>query len=80
MHFNHCTAEAPHVDGSCVSDAEHNLRCAVVTRLNVRVERFALATGAAEVDHLYRRTLWVTEQNVFRLEIAVDDAVVAQHH
>ncbi len=80
MHLNHCTAEAPYIDGGCIPDAKNDLRCAVVTRLNVRVERFALATGAAEVNHFNRRTLRVTEQNILRLEIAVNDAVVAQHH
>jgi len=30
-------------------------------------------TGTAKVHDLYRTALWVAEQNVFRLEVAVDD-------
>mmetsp|Transcript_29698 Transcript_29698/g.76867 ORF Transcript_29698/g.76867 Transcript_29698/m.76867 type:complete len:407 (+) Transcript_29698:332-1552(+) len=71
-------AEAPHVDGHVVAAAEQHLGRAVEARLDVRVHRLPVAAARAKVDQLDRRALRMSEQDVLRLEVAVDDRDVSQ--
>lgn len=66
----------PHVDTQPVGAAENNLRTAVETRLNVRVHLLFLLATASKVNDPDIGLASLTEEDVLRLEIAVDDALV----
>ncbi len=72
------TAEAPHVDGCVVGDAQHDFWGSVESGLNVGVDLFVLEAAAAEVDYLDARLVYFSQQDVFGLQVAVDDGVLAE--
>eukprot|EP00964_Phaeocystis_antarctica_P151459 scaffold119065_cov63-Phaeocystis_antarctica.AAC.1 len=78
VHLDEDAAEAPHVDLGAVAAAEQHLGGAVEARLDVRVDRLAVAARGAEVDELDGGAPRVPQQDVLRLEVAVDDRDVAQ--
>ena len=71
--FSHDTSEAPHVDCLGVWQAHEDLGCAVVPGLHVGEAGLAVEAAGAKVDHLKLISLIIGEQDVFRLEVAVDD-------
>ena len=66
-------AEAPHVDRRAVPRAEDHLRRPVESRLDVRVRLLRLEAARPEVDDLNAAAAELAEEDVLRLEIAVDD-------
>ena len=76
--LSHDAAEAPHVDAGRVRDAKDDLRRAVKPTLDVSVHPLILKTGAAKVDDFDAGLRRVFEQNVLRLEVAVNDIVLFQ--
>eukprot|EP00966_Prymnesium_polylepis_P322473 7378732-Prymnesium_polylepis.2 len=78
VHLDEDATEAPHVDGARVGAAEQHLGRAVEARLDVRLDGLPVSTRRAEVDQLDRRPLGMSQQDVLRLEVAVDDRHVAQ--
>ena len=72
------TAETPHVNPQTITTAQYYLRAAVEAGLDVRVHLLLLATGRAKIDDADVCFAGFAEEDVFRFEIAVDDAFVLQ--
>lgn len=77
-------AKAPHVDGRRVAEPQQHLGAAVEAALDVAVRGARLKAGRAKVDELQlpqaaAAGAWRREQDVFGLEVAVDDRGLAQH-
>ena len=70
-------AEGPHIDSASVRYAEDDFRSAVEARLDVGVDLLVLEAARAEIDDLDARLVDLSKQNVFRLQIAVHDVVLA---
>jgi hypothetical protein len=70
--------ERPHIDAQAVAAAENDFRTAVETRLDVSVDLLLFATRAAKVDDSDVGFPSFTEQDVLRLEIAVNDMLLLQ--
>ena len=70
------TPEGPHVDSHRVVNPEDNLRRAVESGLDVRVDPLVLETRGAEVNDLDARLVLLAEEDVLGLQVAVDDAQV----
>jgi hypothetical protein len=70
--------ERPHIDAQAVAAAENDFRAAVETRLDVSVDLLLFATRAAKVDDSDVGLPGFTEQDVLRLEIAVNDVLLLQ--
>lgn len=77
-------AVRPHVDRVRVLDAQDNLRRAVKSRLDVSVDLLGFEAARAEIDDFDANFALLLDENVFRLEVAVDDLVlpheVQAHH
>ena len=78
MELGKDAAQTPHVNGEAVIAGEDDLGTAVEARLDVRVHLLALEAGRAKVNDADVILVFGDEENVFRLEIAVDDAVAAE--
>eukprot|EP00037_Helgoeca_nana_P017516 m.165961 g.165961 ORF g.165961 m.165961 type:complete len:321 (-) comp24024_c1_seq2:5660-6622(-) len=66
--------QAPHVNRSVVPQAQHDLGCTVVPRLDVRVHLAVLEARRAKVDDADVERGVVHQQDVLWLEIGVDNA------
>jgi len=75
--FCHDAAKRPHVDARRVRDSHHDLRRSVETRLNICVNTLPLEAAAAIVDNFDSGLVRLLQQNILRLQIAVDDVVIA---
>ncbi len=71
-------AQAPHVDGHAVLGSEDHLGRAVEARLNVRVNALVLVAARAEVNDLYTTAALLLQQDILRLQVTVDDAVLVE--
>lgn len=69
------TANTPHINGDPVAHTEDNLWRSVESRLNVRVDLFILEAAGTEIDDFDLRVHRVSKQDIFWLEITVDDLV-----
>jgi hypothetical protein len=69
----HDAAKGPHINGTVVRNPQHDLWCSVKSRLNVSVDALIKEGGAAEVDDFDARLVGFLEQDVLRLEVAVND-------
>lgn len=69
------TANAPHINCNSVTHAEDNLWRAVESRLNVGIDLFILEAAGTEIDDLDLRVHRVSKQDIFWLEITVNDLV-----
>lgn len=77
VELSHYAAKGPHVNACSVGDAEDNLRSAVKATLDVGVDALILEATATIVDDLDARLVWLLQKDILRLEIAVDNVVVA---
>mmetsp|Transcript_4996 Transcript_4996/g.9211 ORF Transcript_4996/g.9211 Transcript_4996/m.9211 type:complete len:283 (-) Transcript_4996:219-1067(-) len=78
VHLHQHAAEAPHVDGERVLDAEQHFRGTVEAALDVREALFVGKARAAEVDDFDLAAVFHQHQHVFGFEVAVDDVPVPQ--
>lgn len=67
--------ERPHIDGWRVSDAHHDLWGSVETTLDVRVELVRLVGSTSKVDYLDATLVGLTQKDVLRFHVTVDDIV-----
>ena len=72
--------ERPHIDAQAIAAAKNDFRTAVETRLDVGVDFLLFATRAAEIDDSDVGFPGFTEQDVFWLEIAVNDVLLLQQN
>lgn len=72
------TAEGPHVDTQAIGRAKNNFWGAVKAGLDVSVNLFLLAAAAAKVDNADVCVTGVAEEDVFWLEVAVDNAFLVE--
>jgi len=73
--LNHDASKTPHIDLLSVwEDSEHNVGGSVESTLNVGVHDFIFQTTRSEVSDGYSTFVLLFHQDVFRLEIAVDDS------
>ena len=79
MQFGENTSETPHVDGHAVFGAEYDFWCAIESTLNVRVDSLVIVATGTVVDDFDAAASLLLEQNVLRLEIAVNDAIPMEH-
>ena len=77
VQLGHNATEGPHVDACCVRDAQDNLRSTVKTTLDIGVNALVLEAATTIVNNFDARLIWLLEKDILRLEIAVDDVVVA---
>ena len=73
VHLDEDATQAPHVDREVVSDPEENLGTAVEPALDVLVDSLSYLARRPKVNYLDSAPLWVAQQNVFWLQITVDD-------
>jgi len=73
VEFTQDGTERPHVDGHRVGQSENHVGCALEAALNLGVHPFVHQTRTAEVYHFDARLGGVLEQDVFGLQVAVDD-------
>mmetsp|Transcript_3808 Transcript_3808/g.12719 ORF Transcript_3808/g.12719 Transcript_3808/m.12719 type:complete len:418 (-) Transcript_3808:936-2189(-) len=78
VHLHEDAPEAPHVDLRRIGAPEEHLGGAVEARLDVRVHALVRAAGGPKVDDLDGRPLGVPQQDVLRLEVAVDHGHLAE--
>ena len=71
-------AQAPHVNLDSIVTAKDDLRRSVKPTLNVIMELPLCVTTRPEVNHLESRFPWLSEQNVLRFEITVDNLIPFQ--
>lgn len=71
-------AEAPHVDGAVVGDAEHDLWRPIESGLDIGINFLIFKTTGAEIDDFDARLVDLPEENVLWLEVAVHDVVLAE--
>mmetsp|Transcript_45383 Transcript_45383/g.142764 ORF Transcript_45383/g.142764 Transcript_45383/m.142764 type:complete len:514 (+) Transcript_45383:677-2218(+) len=71
-------AEGPEVDLRRVGEAEDDLRCPIGAALHVRAALVVVQVRVAIVDHLDLARGQRRDENVFRLEVAVDDVALVQ--
>jgi hypothetical protein len=76
--FENNAAQTPHVNGSRVRDAQHNLGGSVESALDVRVVPFLFEATAAEVNQLHLGFVRLPQQNVLRLQVAMHNAKFEQ--
>lgn len=69
------TANTPHIDCNTVTHTEDNLWRTVESRLNIGIDLLVLEAAGTEIDDLDLRVHRVSKQNIFWLEITVDDLV-----
>ena len=74
MYLHKDAGETPHVDAAGVGYAQHYLGRPVESRLYIGVDSFGLVAARAEVYHFEAGLVGVLEQDVLRLQVAVDDA------
>lgn len=72
------TSQTPHVNWQSIGHAQDDFRRPVETRLNVGIDLFVLEAGRSKVDDLDVGFHRMGEEDVFGLEIAVDDLVALQ--
>jgi len=78
VELSHDAAEAPHVDRACVGDAKHDLGGPVEPGLDIGVDPLIYESRGPEVDYLDSRFVRLLQQDVLRLQIAVDYAELLQ--
>jgi len=72
------TAERPHIDRQAIGHAKDNFRRAIEARLNVRINLLVFKAAGAKVDDLDFCVQRMAEQDVFGLQITVDDPVLLE--
>ena len=78
MKLSDNTAKGPDIYFSVVAHSEDDLRGSVIATLDVSVDGFVFKTAGAEVDDSDSGLVGFLEQDVFRLEIGVDDFALMQ--
>lgn len=68
-------SETPHIDRGVVWNTQHDLRCAVESRLDVRVYLLVFKAPRPKVDDLNSRFVDLSQQNVFGFQITMHDVV-----
>lgn len=77
VQLNHDASETPHVDLLCVGEeTQDDIRCSVETTLNVGVDDFMLKTPTAEIGHHNTALVLPLEQDVFWLQITMNNTQV----
>lgn len=76
--FDTLTGKTPHIDRCGVGQAQNNLWSPVESALNVAVNGLVFVARIAKVDHLDSARAFVFEENVFRFEVAVQNALVVE--
>ena len=76
--FRHDASEAPHVDGTSIWNTQDDLGCSVKSRLDVCVNSLILEARAAEIYDFDAWLGWILEQNVFRLQVAMNNLIFLQ--
>lgn|SRR5690242_940711 len=74
------TAETPHVDSQAIAHTQYDFWRTIEARLDVSVDLLVLETARSKVDDLDLRVQWMREQNVLRLQIAVDHPLTLQQN
>ncbi|ETV99496.1 hypothetical protein H310_08171 [Aphanomyces invadans] len=72
--------KAPHVNGHPVRQTEDDFGRSVEPRLNVRKERGVVKARRPKVDDCDLRRLGFAQEDVFRLEVAVDNVVCVEKY
>ena len=72
-HLHQNAAKTPHINRRGVRNAQYDLRGPVEPALNISVQPFRDKARRAEVNQLDRRLLRVDQQNVFRLQVTMND-------
>lgn len=78
IEFRQNTSDAPHIDGHAIRHAEDDFGRPVEARLNVGIHLFVFEATRAKVDDFDLRVHGMCQQNVFRLQIAVDDFMLLE--
>jgi hypothetical protein len=70
--------KGPHIDGRRIPDAKHDLGCSVKSWLDVCIELFVFVGTRSEVNYFDAWLVWLPQQNVFWLQIAVNNVIFPQ--
>ncbi len=75
--FSKYTPETPHIYCSSVGYAHNYLGCSVEPRLDVCVDALIVHTAASIVNNFNSRLVCLFQQDVFWLQITVNDFMIA---
>lgn len=78
--LEHDAAEGPHVNGLEEALLEDNLWCSVEPALDIGEGYLGRETGRTEINDSDSTLLGISEHNVLRLQIAVDDIDILEGH
>jgi hypothetical protein len=73
-------AQTPHVNPEAIAAAQNDFRAAVEARLDIRVYLFFLATRGAKVNDANVSFASLTQEDILRLEIAMNDALLLKEN
>jgi hypothetical protein len=68
------TAKTPYVHSIVVFTAQNHLRGSIRSRLHIRTQMVVDEAAAAQVNDLHFAARVTLDKNVFRLQVAVDEA------
>jgi len=77
VEFVENAAERPHVNGCVVRDPKNNLRRSVEARLYVGVNFLIFETTTAKVDYFNAGLVNLSQQDVLRFQVAVNNIMLA---
>lgn len=80
VHLYQYAAQTPHVNGKGIVQFQQYFRSAIKSTLDIFVHAFVRMTRATEVNYLYCATLRISQQNILRLEVTVDDIDLGGRH
>jgi len=75
--LNQDAAETPHVNRSCVWNADNDFWCPVKSWLDVGIDALIGKARRTKVDDFDPWLVWAFQQNILRLQVAVDDVLVS---
>lgn len=70
--------KTPHVDCAAVGNTKYDLGGSIEARLDVCVYLLVLEAATAEVNDLYSGLVYLSKQDVFGFEVAVNDVVFSK--
>jgi hypothetical protein len=76
--FGKDTSKRPHINRDSIAHSQNNFRRAVKAGLDICVHLFVLEATASKINNLDLRVHWVSQQDIFGLEIAMYDALAFQ--
>lgn len=69
-------AQAPHIHRMVIVQTQYYLRCSIVSTLHIKEPSGAIFTTGSKVYNFNSIILFICEQNILRLHITMNDALI----